>query len=557
MIQTDSYGDETSYQITDSDSRIIASSSSQEQQDQPGLNANEVYMLPFALVLGCYTITIQDAAHDGMCCEYGDGYYRVYKGDTLIAEGGQFEIESSAVVCSDDFSLPPAPATASSSSSSAPSTSALELPTLTPSTLAPTASLRECFSDIEFEMTLHLHTDQYGEETSWILSDTDNNIFSQNQKRLDSNRLYTVHKCLPKGTCYVLTLQDIMGDGMCCWYGNGYYEVYVNDELTLSGGQYQHQLVETFCDDSGSENENENENRNNDDSPSAVVMPIPSTEPSISQTSLECLDNEEFELNIEIHTDQYGQETSWQLSNPTGMVLLSESDLDPLKLYTIQKCLPRGSCYEFRMEDVAGDGMCCDYGPGAFRIYVDNELQDSGGQFQFVESKFICVEDQTESPTSDPSRDTNVLPSKLPAKSPSTEPLSRLQSLKPSLSPAGSPSCYDSWDKLKQDIEVSPISTKYVLCPNSILDAAGNTITMATTGHSVMCGEDGDKRNDCVLTGLGPHFDLNANGILFKGLTFSFTKFGVLTSISEASATFVQCEFIVRISLCNYIHAYA
>lgn len=62
--------------------------------------------------------------------------------------------------------------------------------------------------------------------------------------------------CVANGSCVVFTINDSYGDGICCAYGNGYYQVYVNGVLSATGGNYAFSETQTFscapgtyCDD--------------------------------------------------------------------------------------------------------------------------------------------------------------------------------------------------------------------------------------------------------------------------------------------------------------------
>merc|ERR1712154_172405 len=52
------------------------------------------------------------------------------------------------------------------------------------------------------------------------------------------------------------------------------------------------------------------------------------------------------------------------------------------KTYTLTHCLPYGD-YLFTIYDTAGNGMCCDYGPGGFNVYANEILLEKGGVFMY------------------------------------------------------------------------------------------------------------------------------------------------------------------------------
>ena len=89
------------------------------------------------------------------------------------------------------------------------------------------------------------------------------------------------------------------------------------------------------------------------------------------------------EVIITIVPDNYPQETSWLLQNQLGDTLatgLANSDT---------LCVPSNTCLVFTIFDSYGDGLCCAYGNGGYQLRVNGSLQASGGQFGFIETKFL------------------------------------------------------------------------------------------------------------------------------------------------------------------------
>ena len=87
-IQTDQYGNETSWEITTSGGQLVESGGNYD--------SNSEYDIVVGLEDGDYTFTIYDSYGDGMCCAYGQGSYSVELEDgTVIASGGEFESSES------------------------------------------------------------------------------------------------------------------------------------------------------------------------------------------------------------------------------------------------------------------------------------------------------------------------------------------------------------------------------------------------------------------------------------------------------------------------------
>jgi endonuclease I len=94
------------------------------------------------------------------------------------------------------------------------------------------------------DVALTLTTDNYGSETSWQISDAQDNVVLSGGN-YQSNAQYAANTCLNAGT-YELTVNDSYGDGMCCSYGNGGYSLVQGQTTLASGGSFQYQEVTSF-----------------------------------------------------------------------------------------------------------------------------------------------------------------------------------------------------------------------------------------------------------------------------------------------------------------------
>ncbi|MES9852325.1 MAG: endonuclease [Candidatus Thiodiazotropha sp. L084R] len=81
-LNTDSYGSETSWQLTDSQSQTFYSANT--------LESNTTYTETFCLPDNSYTFTIVDSYGDGICCQYGQGSYSIESGGNILVIGGDF-----------------------------------------------------------------------------------------------------------------------------------------------------------------------------------------------------------------------------------------------------------------------------------------------------------------------------------------------------------------------------------------------------------------------------------------------------------------------------------
>lgn len=96
-------------------------------------------------------------------------------------------------------------------------------------------------------------------------------------------------------------------------------------------------------------------------------------------------------LAIEITTDNYPEETSWDIVDGNGTIVASGSGYAAQEqTYTTDICLSDG-CYTFTIYDAYGDGICCAYGNGSYNLLDDAQQSlGSGGSFTSSESVVFC-----------------------------------------------------------------------------------------------------------------------------------------------------------------------
>lgn len=87
------------------------------------------------------------------------------------------------------------------------------------------------------------------------------------------------------------------------------------------------------------------------------------------------------QVRIELLTDSYPGETSWKLLDAQNNVLLQNGTLGQNTLYKDSICVPDNSCTHFQILDSYGDGICCNYGHGYFKVFLNNLLTASDSSF--------------------------------------------------------------------------------------------------------------------------------------------------------------------------------
>jgi hypothetical protein len=88
-------------------------------------------------------------------------------------------------------------------------------------------------------------------------------------------------------------------------------------------------------------------------------------------------------LQVEIRTDQYPGETSWNIINASGQVIFHGGPyLNPLTTYQENLTFSLSDCYTFQLYDSGNDGMDGRYGQGHFILRnQDGQIMAQGGKF--------------------------------------------------------------------------------------------------------------------------------------------------------------------------------
>ncbi len=101
----------------------------------------------------------------------------------------------------------------------------------------------------ETTVSLTLHFDNYPGETHWRIASPAGEALASGGPYTNQaiGSTLTIEECLPFG-CFDLTFFDTYQNGMCCNFGNGYYELRdAQGNLLASGGQFGRSETSRFC----------------------------------------------------------------------------------------------------------------------------------------------------------------------------------------------------------------------------------------------------------------------------------------------------------------------
>ncbi len=204
-------------------------------------------------------------------------------------------------------------------------------------------------------------TDNWGAETSWTLTDSEDNVIAEDDYiSAQSNMMFEYDVCLDECEEYTFTIEDTVGDGICCGFGFGMYAIMEGGDLLASGGEFEDEDV-------------------------GVIEP----------TGEECeggggdCDEGQNELVIDILTDNWGNETTWTLEDEDGSPVASGGPYSNNTENSETICIDDCQDYTFTIFDSIGDGICCGFGIGEYSLSLNGSEIASGGEFAFSESTLI------------------------------------------------------------------------------------------------------------------------------------------------------------------------
>ena len=92
VITPDRYGAETTWTLADSGGNVVGSGGPYITIGTNGTQPDEITDVNITLLNECYTFTLNDSYGDGICCQYGNGTYRLEdgNGNTIITGDGSF-----------------------------------------------------------------------------------------------------------------------------------------------------------------------------------------------------------------------------------------------------------------------------------------------------------------------------------------------------------------------------------------------------------------------------------------------------------------------------------
>ena len=358
-LKTDEYGYETTWKLEDGQGNVIKSH----------VNAVNGYLDNFttyydtihcALVGNCYTFTIYDEYADGMCCEYGNGYYKIIQDNgTILGEGASFGASESRNFC------------IGGTAQYGVQLSAYNM------LVCPNEAFTVTASGADSYMWLDADGDLIWESASLLTS-------------TDESTTYTVLGITGNDTNSVDFAVEVKEQTVEI---NGPTEICEGDKawLQITGAkvwQWSNGKKSKWIKVSP------------DETTTYTVTGVSDNGcPFTISHTVEVVEGNT--ITVIVKTDWYGSETSWKLKDSYGNVVASKAAGSYGSNHKYKKkvtCL-EDECYTLEVQDTYGDGMCCTYGYGYFKVVdEDGNVLVNGGQFGYQTTEDFCLGDPAAMP---------------------------------------------------------------------------------------------------------------------------------------------------------------
>lgn len=216
-LMTDRYAWETSFVVKDPNNKKIF--------DYPAEGTNFAsesrYVDSECVPPGTYSLRLKDSSGDGFCCSkiYGDGYFKVSVNGINV-----LTVEDDFKGTSKDYNFVVAPGSGRGGVSNGNGNGFQQ---------------QTCY-----DVKVVTKVDKYGKETSFkIKTRNGSNVAMSMGPVIPAGETKSVSDCLAPGE-YTLIFED--PDGICCAYGDGYFELYVEGEKLITGGRFRQQIKHDF-----------------------------------------------------------------------------------------------------------------------------------------------------------------------------------------------------------------------------------------------------------------------------------------------------------------------
>ncbi|MCI5055110.1 MAG: S8 family serine peptidase, partial [Flavobacteriales bacterium] len=349
-LTLDKYPAETSWEIVDTQGNGILSGG-----PYGPAQAQTTIRDSICLFTGCYILRVKDSYGDGLCCQYGNGSFLLENLSGVVASGGSFGHEDTIHFCVQ---------------------------------IAPSGPYVTVQSSINCgvqdqgsaEVIINSGTPPYN--YLWSNGSTGQQIVNV------ASGNYDVTVTDANGT----TVESVTVDGYTPLTNNFSYV----SPIQGTGGSITSHLGGGTSPYQYSWNIGAQTSTISNLPPGWYQLTSTDDQGCSLQDSIELVDSVLSSCNpvtMTITFDQYPAETSWEITDDLGTLVMSGGGYGPSDAGTklqIKGCLADG-CYKLKVIDSYGDGICCNYGNGSYTLDNQGAVLATGGSFTFDDVTSFCL----------------------------------------------------------------------------------------------------------------------------------------------------------------------
>lgn len=369
FLKTDGWGDETEWELTGSNAQVIASEGDVNRGAE-ALDRNTEYERNYCLGAGSYTFTLKDGWGDGLadCSRYACGNYKISLDGAEIAAGEGMDYRHEV---SHDFIV-----------------ESSEFPPFTVRARGDNAARGEGVEEA-FDGKLNTKWLDF-RSTSWL------------QLQFDSEKKYTVIGY------EISSANDAPNRDPKDWKlfgsngGNLWRQI---DSRTGVDFPNRFQTKSFTTNNQTPYNIYRLKINKNSGANLVQLSELKLILKEVGGGDLTC-SNSQKKVTVALKTDSFPIDTSWDLKKVSnGQLIHSASESSYERNQEIEEsfCLDPQQTYKFTINDSYGDSLCCQYGEGYYKVFVDGEEIISGGEnMEKTQSYLIFSQNPTPGPVPSP-----------------------------------------------------------------------------------------------------------------------------------------------------------
>mmetsp|Transcript_26973 Transcript_26973/g.30316 ORF Transcript_26973/g.30316 Transcript_26973/m.30316 type:complete len:627 (+) Transcript_26973:280-2160(+) len=227
--------------------------------------------------------------------------------------------------------------------------------------------------DCSNQIQIKFKFDFFSEDISWDIVNKRTQEVVAGKSYRDEKDQATENVDVCDGECYIVTIDDGYGDGMCCKEGKGSYKMKLDGKVVAEGGKFGSKVTKEICVGGGGGNDNDNDNNGGGGNPPPIITVDP-------------------KFKIEFYFDDFSEDNSFRIKSGSNW-FTENYQYGRNKEYKSETInLDPGKCYTVYIKDANKDGMCCSDGDGFYVIAINGNREFTRDNFGKKATHDFCID---------------------------------------------------------------------------------------------------------------------------------------------------------------------